>query len=149
MSNGISFTCDSCGREVLGCNIVNGMKFCAKCYQETFGTSKDCVLLDKDKKIADLEAKLAEKDAELEKWSTQYARAYVNRQNDLIAKNNQLKQQLHDLPKKIVGEIKKELYDCGKTYLEDEPYIEICIVKGILDTILKKYGGEENGKSNM
>ena len=55
----------------------------------------------------------------------------------------QLKQQLHDLPKKIVGEIKKELYDCGKTYLEDEPYIEICIVKGILDRILKKFGGKE------
>lgn len=63
--------------------------------------------------------------------------------------NDELKQQLHDLPNKIVGEIKKELYDCGKTYLEDEPYIEICIVQGILDTILKKYGGKENGKSNM
>ena len=50
----------------------------------------------------------------------------------------ELKQQLHDLPKKIVEEIKKELYSCGKTYLEDEPYIEICIVQGILDTILKK-----------
>ena len=58
----------------------------------------------------------------------------------------QLKQQLHDLPKKIVGEIKKELYDCGKTYLEDEPYIEICIVRGILDTILEKYGEEDESK---
>ena len=37
----------------------------------------------------------------------------------------QLKQQLHDLPKKIVEEIKKEL----------------CIDQGILDTILKKFGG--------
>ena len=67
---------------------------------------------------------------------------------DLCQKDKQiteLKQQLHDLPKKIVGEIKKELYDCGKTYLEDEPYIEICIVQGILDTILKKYG-EQNGR---
>ena len=69
--------------------------------------------------------------------------------NDIFEENQQLKQQLHDLPKKIVGEIKKELYDCGKTYLEDEPYIEICIVKGILDTILEKYGWKENGKSNM
>ena len=60
-----------------------------------------------------------------------------------IEETTQLKQQLHDLPKKIVGEIKKELYDCGKTYLEDEPYIEICIVQGILDAILKKYGGED------
>ena len=58
----------------------------------------------------------------------------------------QLKQQLHDLPKKIVGEIKEELYDCGKTYLEDEPYIEICIVQGILDTILKKFGEEDESK---
>lgn len=33
----VGFTCDSCGREVNGCSIVNGMKFCAKCYQETFG----------------------------------------------------------------------------------------------------------------
>lgn len=57
--------------------------------------------------------------------------------------NQQLKQQLHDLPKKIVEEIIEELYDCGKTYLEDEPYIEICIVKGILDTILKKYGEQD------
>ena len=49
-----NMVCDSCGREVSGCNIVNGMKFCAKCYQETFGET------DKDRKIADLEAKLKE-----------------------------------------------------------------------------------------
>lgn len=63
-----------------------------------------------------------------------------NRIAESIKENDQLKQQLHDLPKKIVEEIIEELCDCGKTYLQDEPYIEICIVKGILDTILKKYG---------
>lgn len=36
MSN-IGMTCDVCGRTVQGCTFVNGMKFCAKCYQETFG----------------------------------------------------------------------------------------------------------------
>ena len=36
MSN-FRFTCDVCGRELNTCSIVNGMKFCAKCYQETFG----------------------------------------------------------------------------------------------------------------
>ena len=68
-SGTIGFTCDNCGRELLGCTWVNGMKFCAKCYQETFGASKDWQLLDKDKtiaeqrkQIADLETKLAEKD---------------------------------------------------------------------------------------
>lgn len=33
----IGFTCDNCGRETNGITYVNGMKFCAKCYQETFG----------------------------------------------------------------------------------------------------------------
>ena len=33
----LGFTCDVCGREVQGITFVNGMKFCAKCYQETFG----------------------------------------------------------------------------------------------------------------
>ena len=55
MSN-IGFNCDVCGREVAGCTFVNGMRFCAKCYQETFGETE------KDRKIADLEAKLSEKD---------------------------------------------------------------------------------------
>ena len=54
-----NMVCDSCGREVYGCNIVNGMKFCAKCYQETFGET------DKDGKIADLEAKLAESEKQI------------------------------------------------------------------------------------
>ena len=59
MSNNISFTCDSCGREVYGCNIVNGMKFCAKCYQETFGET------DKDKQIAELQKQLKSQPAEI------------------------------------------------------------------------------------
>ena len=33
------FTCDVCGRKVNGCHYINGMKFCAKCYQETFGNT--------------------------------------------------------------------------------------------------------------
>ena len=31
------FTCDVCGRKVNGCHYINGMSFCEKCYQETFG----------------------------------------------------------------------------------------------------------------
>ena len=58
----MNFTCDVCGREVFSCTFVNGMKFCAKCYQETFGET------DKDRKIADLEAKLAEKEKEIESY---------------------------------------------------------------------------------
>lgn len=38
MSN-INLTCDVCGREVMGYTWNNGMRFCAKCYQETFGNT--------------------------------------------------------------------------------------------------------------
>ena len=38
MSN-INLTCDVCGREVRGYTWNNGMRFCAKCYQETFGNT--------------------------------------------------------------------------------------------------------------
>ena len=59
------------------------------------------LLEEKDQRIADLEAKLTEKDAELEKWSTQYARAYVNRQNCLIAEKVELQKQLEEKDKEI------------------------------------------------
>lgn len=72
MSN-INLTCDVCGREVLGCTFVNGMKFCAKCYQETFGET------DKDRKIADLEAKLAESE---EKCKKAYQEGLLQKQFD-------------------------------------------------------------------
>ena len=70
MSSGISFTCDSCGREVFGCNIVNGMKFCAKCYQETFSNQQNKEssellvnsLAEKDRQITELKKQLAEKE---------------------------------------------------------------------------------------
>ena len=56
-------------------------------------------LIESKQQIADLEAKLAEKDAELEKWSTQYANAYVNRQNALIAEKVELQHQLTEKEK--------------------------------------------------
>ena len=55
------FTCDVCGRKVNGCHYINGMKFCAKCYQETFG--KD----NQQNEIQQLKQQLAEKDKEIEK----------------------------------------------------------------------------------
>ena len=61
----MNFTCDVCGREVFSCTFVNGMKFCAKCYQETFGET------DKDRKIADLEAKLVESEKSKESYRLQ------------------------------------------------------------------------------
>ncbi len=81
MSNGISFNCDSCGREVYGCNIVNGMKFCAKCYQEIFGNEQKYKerdellvnsLVEKDKQIAELQKQLKEKDKDFKFYQKLY-----------------------------------------------------------------------------
>lgn len=85
-----------------------------------------------------------------EKEANTYAKEIVfldNKIKLLERENQQLKQQLHDLPKKIVGDIADELGDCGKAYLECEPYIKICIVKSILQAILKKYG-DKNESNN-
>lgn len=51
-TNPLGFTCAVCGRKTQGTTIVNGMKFCAKCYQETFVNSK----------ITDLKHQLTEKE---------------------------------------------------------------------------------------
>lgn len=71
-----NMVCDSCGREVFSCNIVNGMKFCAKCYQETFGNQQKYIdmlnkessellvnsLAEKDRQITELKKQLEEKE---------------------------------------------------------------------------------------
>lgn len=101
------------------------------------------------KRIKELEKKLdnaRQKDIIIRQNCRQGYIKDLEEMNNLREENQQLKQQLHDLPKKIVEEIIEELCNCGKTYLEDEPYIEICIIKGILDTILKKYGVENERK---
>lgn len=52
----LGFTCDVCGRKVNGCRYINGMSFCEKCYQETFG--KD----NQQNEIQQLKQQLEEKD---------------------------------------------------------------------------------------
>ena len=69
---------------------------------------------------------------------------------ELENENQQLKQQLHDLPNKIVGEIKLQLFNHFKVKNIEEyeklPLIDSLFtadtVIEILDTILEKFGGE-------
>lgn len=58
----------------------------------------------------------------------------------LREENQQLKQQLHDLPKKIVEEI-RDVLNGNDIEIQDNIYFT-----DILDTILKKYGGENESK---
>ena len=72
--------------------------------------------------------------------------------NQQDKENQQLKQQLHDLPKKIVVEIKDDLLDFSngwwRYFMTDGcEYMLSSDLQGcldeIIDTILKKYGGED------
>ena len=99
--NGMKFTCDVCGREVFTCIFVNGMKFCAKCYQETFGET------DKDRKIADLEAKLAESEKKA------YSRGHSQRDIANEIKLNALREDVANKEKRIV-ELKQQLAEKEK-----------------------------------
>ena len=87
MSN-FGLSCDVCNRENIGVTWVNGMKFCAKCYQETFGnkmvftneTGKFVDLLNTEMyelKISNLEHKLDEKDQRIAELEEQLKNAIV------------------------------------------------------------------------
>lgn len=112
MSN-ISFNCDVCGRQVQGCTFVNGMKFCAKCYQETFGNTTENlnniyegylkILNEKDQRIAELEEQL--KNAIVPKFKIGQEVWYIDRygvQKDIIVSftyfsiENEILYKMHD-----------------------------------------------------
>ena len=63
------FTCDVCGRKVNGCHYINGMKFCAKCYQETFG--KD----NQQNEIQQLKQQLTEKQNTIDEINKEFVQA--------------------------------------------------------------------------
>ena len=131
-----NMVCDSCGREVYGCNIVNGMKFCAKCYQETFGET------DKDKQIAELQKQLEEK----EKYTyTGKEVGEIERKYD--EKIDTLEQQLKSQPAEIVEKIKEQIFNHFNVKNIEEyerlPLLNALFtadaVIEILDAILKEY----------
>lgn len=79
---------------------------------------------------------------------------YCEQQDDLIiakGENQQLKQQLHDLPKKIVEDFYDEIRHraileddyCPDHNLERKYGVRKCLLENIRTTILKKYGGED------
>ena len=97
MSN-FGLSCDVCNRENVGITWVNGMKFCAKCYQETFGnnTSKFVDLLNTEMyelKISNLEHKLNEKDQIIAELEEQLKKS-LESNNDLLIQIMELKSQL-------------------------------------------------------
>ena len=106
------FRCDDCGREVNGINSVNGMNFCAKCYQETFGNTTDATKLQEiwreqfekgwcpSEYVNELKRQLAEKDKEIVQLKEDYEHC-----NDLrkleVEKNNNYHTEKYGLDKPV------------------------------------------------
>lgn len=165
-----NMVCDSCGREVFGCNIVNGMKFCAKCYQETFGNQQNKEsnellvnsLAEKDRKITELQKQLEEKEKTiqglieaqkyLEKSASYQMFLDIQKQleekdtliEQLQAENKLLKVCAKGLDDLLKSQAKKIVEDIEKNFTE---YLPLKYKTGAgfysrLNTILKKFGGE-------
>lgn len=112
--------------------------------QSFLSENQICDLLNQqDKRIKELE----EENCKLKRrltLTTKYKDDVKDDRNKLFEENKQLKQQLHDLPKQIVDEIKENnIYlNSSKPNRKDHIYDSYLIEAKILDTILKKYGGE-------
>ena len=146
MSSGISFTCDSCGREVFGCNIVNGMKFCAKCYQETFGNQQKYIdmlnkessellvnsLAEKDRQITELKKQLEEKERLLQYGKTEIKNLH-KRINDIVKRDEKL---FKTQPAEIVEKIRNIC--CIEDKCKNGSFV-LGINEKDLDNILKEY----------
>lgn len=110
-----NMVCDSCGREVYGCNIVNGMKFCAKCYQETFGET------DKDKQIEELQNKLA-KQLEWIENNKNKAKNCAIQMNNQAKEITRLKQSNKDLMR-VIWNTKRERAKKGREICKANNYM--------------------------
>lgn len=100
----IGFTCDVCGRKVNGCSIVNGMKFCAKCYQETFG--KD----NQQNEIQQLKQQLEEKDKEIERLKNLFElnnEVVINQGKEIFDLRVQVLQQKQNQTQLAIQELEK------------------------------------------
>ncbi len=88
------FTCDVCGRKVNGCRYINGMSFCEKCYQETFG--KD----NQQNEIQQIKQQLAEKQNTINEINKEFVQA-VHDWKALCAEKDKeietLKQELEEI----------------------------------------------------
>lgn len=131
MSN-IGLNCDVCGRIVQGCTFVNGMKFCAKCYQETFGNNysqTDIINAQYTEHLLKENAQLKEKFEILEQENKQ-----LEEQHNLLI--DEFQKQREDLCKQI-----KQESDARKRFVEK--------VKQLKERLVEKDKTIEQLRKNM
>lgn len=115
-------------------------QLCPSCQKRYDQTQKEYEQIDKEYKelFGDMDCK----------GMIEFVRNKDKKIKELEQENQQLKQQLHKLPKKIVSEIRKKIGNKLYRIIPEGEYcsrlgIDWCEINRILDTILKKYGGED------
>lgn len=143
--NRLGFTCDVCGRKVNGCRYINGMSFCEKCYQETFGkdnqqnemqqlkqqlAEKQNTIDEINKEfvqaVHDWKALCAEKDKEIEKIKTKQKPIVMHsKENYYFLEEENIK--LHFAQKQLaIAELEKvKDYICDCTYIKEPDYTNV------------------------
>lgn len=112
----IGFTCDSCGRETYGITYVNGMKFCAKCYQETFG--KD----NQQTEITQLKQQLTEKQNTIDEINKEFVQAVHDWKTLCAEKDKEIERlkNLFELNNEVVINQGKEMFDLRVQVLQQK-----------------------------
>ena len=113
-----------------------------KRYEYFFGTNTIKDNINKEflsyKRVIDTLNQQDKRIKELEQENLSLQEQSIRDNQNWIEETTQLKQQLHDLPKKIVEEIQDNIEARNIDELEI-----IDRLANVLDTILKKYGGED------
>ena len=131
MSN-IGLNCDVCGRTVQGCTFVNGMKFCAKCYQETFGNNysqTDIINAQYTEHLLKENAQLKEKFEILEQENKQLKEQLAKKDKEVeqLRKNMEFDtayyiKELVNIRKQVCEKIFEEIQENVDCYFEERKY---------------------------
>ena len=163
--------CWYCNNELTSGDNSKHFGICNKCYDEMF-KSGDTIIRSLTDKIAELQKQLEEKDKLIErlqgvidklrdkKFAGKTLVEAVNAVYEPLFKNKcdeveEFKQQLHELPKKIVEYFYDEIRHraileddyCPDHNLERKYGVRKCLLENIRTTILKKYG-DKNESNN-
>ena len=116
----IGFTCDVCGRKVQCTTYVNGMMFCAKCYQDTFGNNY----------------------SQTDIINAQYTEKLLKENAQLKKENEELKLQLEKKDNKIKS-LKKQLARFNK-FMEINEWSSIQEMQDTLNACEQKYSEQQH-----
>ena len=123
------FTCDVCGRKVIGCHYINGMSFCEKCYQDN-----------QQNEIQQIKQQLAEKDKEIAHLKDAVNMCQSIKRYDIgemLIENAKLKQNQTQLAIQELAGIERLLYESHYKEIDNKYYAEYEDINSLIDSRIK------------